>query len=375
MKKLLVAALAVLLSVPAAMAVVNPLTLPEFLVATSEVKVSGKKLDSNTNPFTVILVSEDGQEFELPSYIQAGSKNKKAGFLLPSLAATDIELAKVTLKISGGNVPAESPETFIRFLLAPTEAFVPSAGPQLSEASIVNLPNTILAGIAMDGEQGPEGPQGAQGEAGSTGLPGVPGPVGPIGPQGEQGETGPQGKKGNGAQYHFTLFASKGYSPNINNTGNYELRKSGWIQIPNSIHVVTGNAGVGNRENDSENGWMTLKIGDYQACYKGTGIAYKPSRWFPTVYGSSNTFALEGIINADEQEASIACTSGLISEVEWDNDLIAAYDETNYAKVRKNDLVELEINGGGCRLGCKYTSVILPQVITESKPDEYDDED
>ena len=403
MKKLLVAALAVLLSVPAAMAVVNPATLPEFLVASSQLDIKGKKLNSAANAFKAVLVTEDGASYELPSVASA----KKASILLPSLAGTDLDLAKVTLKISGGNVAEENAETFIRFLLAPTASFVPNVGNQFSDVSVVNLPATVEAGIAMDGEQGPTGPEGEQGDAGVQGIPGPPGPVGPqgaIGPQGPQGATGPQGARGpkgprgaigaqgdtgpagpagpagapgapgatgsvgakgdtgprgNGAQYHFTLFASRGYNSSFWNNDEYTMKKSGWIKLPNTVYLASGNAGTG---------WMTLELGQHKACFQGNDGN-------GTGDNAIKFFKLKKVVYANQVSECYQSGSAAAAD---DNKIIYAANEHYYVKPNKNDLAKLQVNGDGCDSSpdgspddCVYTSVIIPQIVRESKPDAF----
>lgn len=353
MKNILVAILAIVLSVPSAMATVTTTTVPEFLVSSDDFTLKGKSMNSASNPFKAVLVTADGQEFELPSFVKSNAK--KAWILTPDISATGYDIMKVTLKLSGGNVAEENAQTFIAFLIDSTGSFTPSISNKLTNEVAVLLPSTVEAGIAVDGELGPTGPPGSMGELGNTGVLGIPGPQGLQGPRGPQGVEGEQGPDGEDAEYHFSIMASRSYNPDQYFDGNYTTERTGWLKIPKSVFVTEGNAGQG---------WMSLTVNDNKACYKGKASSTRSTH---------QEFEFIGTINLDfEGDTSCSVENIKASSPLRLVDIILQEQEYHYFRVEAGDNINLRVDGGGCdnsgfRRSCKYTTVFMNELQVESE--------
>lgn len=398
-RNILVAVLAVLVSVPSAMATVNPTTVPQFLVANDDFDIKGNLLNSAQNPFKAVLVTADNAEYELPSVVKAN--NKKAWILLPDISATGLSLLKVTLKISGGNVTEESAETFVSFLLAPSNSFNPKVSKKLDGLVAVSLPNGTSAGINVDGENGPDGAQGPNGESGENGPIGAVGPVGPVGavgPQGPQGiiglqgpngnvgktgrkgkkgaignvgimglmgpsgapgtpglqgPKGPIGDKGEDAEYHFSIFGSRIYDPgNVWNTSTHTVFRDGWVKLPTELYVIEGN---------TADGWVSFTFDGMRACYQGAQTSQSNDKKFVL----AKLADISASITHPNQNhiPEIRCGNLPTSMVLNSESVIRGQDR--YVKVNKDEKVGLIINGGVCGEDCEYTSALIHQVIVE----------
>ncbi|NBV99409.1 MAG: hypothetical protein EBR67_07870 [Proteobacteria bacterium] len=89
-------------------------SIPSLFVEKTEITVYGDNLESNQNPFKVILVTADGQSLELDSQVKPSGL--AARISLPSLPVNASKTYKITLNISGGDVPAGNPEQFVGLL-------------------------------------------------------------------------------------------------------------------------------------------------------------------------------------------------------------------------------------------------------------------
>ena len=172
-------------------------SVPSLFVEKTEITVYGDNLESNQNPFKVILVTADGQSLELDSQVKPSGL--AARISLPSLPVNASKTYKITLNISGGDVPVGNPEQFVGLLSLTPTGFVSNLGPELS-AALPSVPSSSNSGFdgtpGPQGIAGPTGPQGSQGfggqgATGATGSQGIQGPIGLTGPQGIQGVASP----------------------------------------------------------------------------------------------------------------------------------------------------------------------------------------
>ncbi len=161
--------------------------IPSVAIENAELVFRGRNLDTPENPLTVnILVknptTEETRVINLP--VTLSPKKRKATVRIP-LVGTD---AKVQLQISGGDIPATTPNSNLLLIID---------NPNLNSLDLFDddgnpLPS-VPSGFGADGVVGPEGPKG---EKGDTGAPGASGPSGPSGPAGATGAQGPQGVAG-----------------------------------------------------------------------------------------------------------------------------------------------------------------------------------
>lgn len=147
-------------------------TIPTAYTEGEEVTVKGKNLDSAANPFSASVITVEGSIIALPSAVNQTAK--KAKFVIPTVSSD----YKVTLRISGGNVPADDPQEFIVLIMDKPDGFNDTTENTISDTPVIS------SDLATGFPQGPQGDTGAQGETGAQG---------PQGPQGEQGIQRPAG--------------------------------------------------------------------------------------------------------------------------------------------------------------------------------------
>jgi hypothetical protein len=278
--------------------------------------------------------------------------------VLPALPVSTNDVYKITLNISGGDVPADQPQQFVRLLSSQPSGYVSNLEPQL-ESTLVSISPSANSGLGATGPQGiqglsgsagPQGPQGSPGPAGSVGPQGpqgLPGPQGiqgvsgPVGPQGPQGSPGPagsqgiQGVKGDSNPLYLTFYANRDYDPSVWNADTLLSPAAGKIRVPSVIYLAEGNAGTG---------WLTFRLGNVKACYQGAAASSSII---------SKRFILRNIF-----DATVVCdNSGSATP-------ITLVD--NKADVNLGDTLSLDINGGGVTSTNRtFTSVILQRVEIE----------
>jgi hypothetical protein len=308
-------------------------SIPSLFVEKTEITVYGDNLESNQNPFKVILVTADGQSLELDSQVKPSGL--AARISLPSLPVNASKTYKITLNISGGDVPAGNPEQFVGLLSLTPTGFVSNIGPELSAALPSVSPSSSSGFDGTPGPQGiagPTGPQGSQGFGGqgATGSQGIQGPIGLTGSQGLQGVASP---------VYISLYANREYNPSAWNPDTLLSPAAGKIKIPAAAYA-TESTTVGT-------GWLTLKIGNIKACYQGAG---------PNNTTISKKFLLRNIV-----DASIACESS--------NAATPVVLVDNKADVLLGDTISLDVNGGGVSsILVSFTSVLMNRLEIETTP-------
>ena len=364
-------------------ALVKANSLAPILVEKTEVQLRGTNLNSKENPFKATLITADGQSLDLITKVNPAGK--VVGLVLPALPESENNIFKVTLNISGGDVPLEKPQQFIRLLSSMPEGFSSNLEPQLL-ANLPSLGPNLSAGLGAVGPQGPAGPQGPvgpqgsagsqgpagargevgpQGPAGPQGLAGPQGIQGPMGPQGEvgpqgpagpqgtsspqvvqgpagpqgpqgvagpQGPEGPQGPKGDTNPLYLSFQAGRDYDPSNWYNDTLSAPVTGTLRVPNTILVNEGNAGTG---------WLTFRVGPVKACYQGAA--------------ANSTIVSKRFILRNFYDSSIACDAiGSASPLSVSD---------NTLSVTAADEISLSINGGGVASTVRsFTSVIIPRV-------------
>ena len=310
-------------------ALVRPNTVTQLLVEKTEILVKGSNLNSARNPLKVTLNTADGEVLELNS--EAGPMGKSAKIVLPALPVSTNDVYKITLNISGGDVPADQPQQFVRLLSSKPSGYVSNLEPQL-EASLASISPSASSGL---GATGPQGIQGVSGPAGPQGPQGLPGPTGSQGPQGLPGPQGIQGVKGDSTPLYLTFYANRDYDPSVWNADTLLSPAAGKIRVPSVIYLAEGNAGTG---------WLTFRLGNVKACYQGAA--------------ANNSIISKRFILRNIFDATVACdNSGSATP-------ITLVD--NKADVNLGDTLSLDVNGGGVTSTNRtFTSVILQRVEIE----------
>ena len=177
MKKLISILIGALLFSTSVSATVAPAQIADVLTEETVLTLKSTTLTSKANPLKVSLVTVDGTVINLtPVVSKTGSS---AQILLPSIPDSVDSLVQVTLKISGGNVKATTPQEFARILAKKPAGFVGETIPGNVAATATSLPTGTVSGIIA---VGPQGPKGDNGDTGARGIDGSPGPQGPVGP-------------------------------------------------------------------------------------------------------------------------------------------------------------------------------------------------
>ena len=245
---------------------------------------------------------------------------------MPSIPESAEDFYRVTLNISGGNVPESSPQQFIRILSSQSGTYVPEGKSTGLLGNSIFIPETAPGMMA----QGPEGPQGLQGPAG------FPGPQGPKGEPGVQGPVGPQGLQGLPGRCSpvlLTLFACRDYDPSKWHNFEMQAPVTGSVSFPEKIFVASGNSGTG---------WLTLKVGENRVCYQGDGANNN---------SVSKTFTFKHVISSPSCDANTATK------------VIVSLDHNYELDVSEGNIIALQINGGGVSSSLReYTSVIIPNL-------------
>lgn len=163
-------------------------------------------LSSPENEFKVSIITADGQELALETFVNR--RANKAQVVLPSLPNNASNIYRIVLKSSGGDISEANPEAVTRILSKKPQnlnlnlSSDKPLSPQINLNNVSQIPNNANSGLFSDIITGPAGPQGLIGPAGPTGpvgpqgAVGPAGPVGPVGPQGPAGPVGPQGPAG-----------------------------------------------------------------------------------------------------------------------------------------------------------------------------------
>ncbi len=160
--------------------------IPSVLVEKSTLKLRGLNLNSKKNPFHANLAySVDNEITKVDLPVTVSKDGTKATIGAPSLSGD----LKMTLQISGGDIPATSPQNYTILIL--NEPSLAGLGTlDNGDLTIPEIPESVTSTLGIPGPTGPAGPQG---EKGLTGLTGLTGAQGAQGVQGPQGPTGPQG--------------------------------------------------------------------------------------------------------------------------------------------------------------------------------------
>ena len=300
-----------------ASAKVDSRSIPELLVSGTQVKVRVKNANTVANPAKVVLFTEDGSSYNIP--VSLNRKGTRLRFVVPSVISDADKVYKVTLHISGGDIDANLPRQFIRFLLGQSATYDPGHINLSLQGTGVTLPSSTPSLLeSLVGPQGPQGPRGAQGFTGSPGA---------------QGPAGANGADGNDAPVYMTLSASRDYDSSAWYNFSAAAPATGTINPPDSITVTAGNTGTG---------WLTLQIGSHKVCYQGTARSNN---------NISRVFSFEHIIS------SAQCATGLGSKT------VVSSDANYNVPVTQGDTMGLEVNGGGVSSSIRtYTSVVIPNL-------------
>jgi hypothetical protein len=351
-RKIFVGVLLIMSCGLAAQAVVRPSSVPDLLVEKTVITVLGSTLESDTNPFKATLVTADGQSIPLSSMLKPSGKAVKIS--LPSLPVNSTGTFKVTLNISGGDVPDTTPQQFVRLLSAQPSGFISNIDPELS-ADLPSIPSSASSGFS--GGVGPQGVPGPAGPSGPSGA-GVQGPAGPIGPQGPTGPQGIQGIQGVPSPAYLSLLATMDYSDIFGARVRKEKKKklalvdlgpslgfvdsllspaTGKISVPQFIHTVEGYA--------QPSSWVTLRLGAVKACYSAAR--------------SARQYQLNKII-----DSSISCPDS-----ETATAVMSSGDKVNV--VAGESTISLEINRSTTSmkfLDDGYTVVLLNRLLIDTTP-------
>lgn len=178
MNKFLATFLALLIFTSPVLAKVQSQQIPDVLIEGTILTLKDNNLNSKTNPLKVQVITIDGTVTELTPFLD--KKGKQAKVLLPLIPDVVGSIAQVTIRISGGAIPANDPADFPRILTKQPAGFQPDPIDGNIASSQTSIPANSGIGVILEGPAGPQGAAGPAGAPGAQGANGAPGPTGPI---------------------------------------------------------------------------------------------------------------------------------------------------------------------------------------------------
>lgn len=119
------------------------------------------------------------------------------------------------------------------------------------------------------------------------------------------------------------LIASRDYNPDTANSYKEHVGYNAFFRVPIEISVSEGQSG---------NGWLSLTLGDRKYCYQGNKVLGKNGDKFSLI--------------SEIEDINVVCSKNGLKDI---------FDA--FVFLEKDDIIKLEVNGGGCGSNCGYVRV------------------